>query len=100
MALIVIHGDDALELAARGADEKRVAGNWAGDGDTLRFRLIDGRLNNRSLFVAKKAAVAGVRIERGDGKMRRGVAEPAHHVIEEQNLIENGGCADVPKYVA
>src|SRR4051812_18349018 len=100
MALIVIHGDDALELAASGADEKRVAGDWAGDGDTLRFRLMDGRLNNRSLLVAKKAAVAGVRIERGDGKMRKGVAETAHHVVQKPNLIENRGRIDVPKHVA
>jgi hypothetical protein len=81
VALVVIHRDHAVERAVPGSHEQRIARQRSADIDT---RFTSGRdrwLNDRRFFVAKKTAVAGMRIERRDRHPRRPSVQPRKNVV-------------------
>ena len=67
VSLVMIHCDDAVELAALRLHEQRVAGQRTGDVNPGLFGLFDGGLEDFYLLSAKEAPIAGVRIERCNG---------------------------------
>jgi hypothetical protein len=69
--LIVVHRHDAIELASRGTDHERIAGQRAAEIESLAPAALDCRGEPIDLLVAKQALLAAVRIERGDANARR-----------------------------
>src|SRR5215813_9908412 len=68
--LVVITGDDDVELAARGADEHGVAGPRPGDVDAASPCGFDRGTEDAFVFSADHAVLAGVRIEPGTRQAR------------------------------
>ena len=74
-AVVVRHRDDDVELAGMaggvaGAHEHRVGRERAARVDALGARRLHRRGDDAQLLVAEQAALAGVRIEPGDGDAR------------------------------
>src|SRR5207248_8833428 len=67
VALVVIHRDDDVELAAAGAREERVGGQGTGDVEAVGAGRLDGGNDRALLLVAEQALLAGVRVEPGPG---------------------------------
>src|SRR5581483_1628165 len=66
-SLVVIAGDDDVELAARRAQENGVAGEGAADVDVIiQPAGFDGRDHLRGLLKSEQPALAAVRVERRD----------------------------------
>ena len=64
MALIVIHRDDAIELAAAGSEEEGVGRQWSDSVDALAAHLGDRGDDLGGLFAAAEQPVlAGMRID-------------------------------------
>ena len=62
MALIVIHGDDQVELTVPGARKNGIGRIGAGGIDTLGSRLADGGRDLLDFFAPKEAMLARMRI--------------------------------------
>ena len=63
MALVVVHRDHDVELAAARAREQRVGGQGTVHVEALAPRRLDGRRDLALLLVAEEPVLAGVRIE-------------------------------------
>ena len=74
-ALVVIAGDDGVELAAHGAHEDRVRRKRTAHVDAARARLRDRRREESQIFEAHQAVLARVGIESRDAEPRRREAE-------------------------
>jgi hypothetical protein len=66
MALIVVEGDDAIELPSQRAEKKRVGWIWAGKVGTRLSGYADCWLQKRSFFVTKQAMLAAMRVQGGE----------------------------------
>ena len=95
LALVVIHGDDAVELAAAGAQEDGVGRVGAGGGDVLFLGGFDGGTDDIDLFAAEEAAFAGVGVETGHGEAGRRQAATADGVVDETDGGQNLSDGDV-----
>ena len=70
LALVVIHGEHAVEVAGEGLEENGVGRKRPAAGDASRSRAFDRRRDDLDLLAAEQAALPAVRIERGDGNAR------------------------------
>src|SRR5882757_1869491 len=70
LALIVVHGQDRIELALPGPGKYRVGWEWTFAGDTFALRFDHGRLNHFDLFASEIAAVARMGVESRDSNSR------------------------------
>ena len=83
--LIVIAGDDDVELAADGAHENRVARKGARDVDAVRAAGGNRGPDDAILFLAEQPVLARVRIEPGHGDARRRNIEPGQLAGRQRN---------------
>ncbi len=90
VALIVIHGHDAVELAAMGPHEQRVGRPGTADVDAGFAGRRHGGSDERLFLVAEQAAVAGVRIEGRDADARRPAEQTRQQVVEQVDLLADG----------
>ena len=89
VALIVIHGDRAVELALQRAKENGVAGQGPTHVEAASIRLLHGRRDERDLLRAEESAFARVRIQTGHRKVRSLDAEPAQAVMGELHDLQD-----------
>ncbi len=66
VALVVVHRDHRVELAAERLDEHRVARHRALEAHALGPELLDHRRDHVDVLAAEQAALAGMRVERAD----------------------------------
>ena len=66
LPLIMIHGDDAVDLAGLGFQKHRIRGPGTIDIQLLVLQILDGWADDLDLLHAEIAIVAGMRIERGN----------------------------------
>ena len=70
-ALVVIHGDDGVEMALCGVAENGIGDGGAGEcGEASGVEAEDGGLDDGFFLGSKSAVFAGVRVESGDGDAR------------------------------
>src|SRR5262249_50187416 len=88
VTLVVVHGNDAVKLAAVGPDEQRVGGPRPCDTDPFVAGGFHRRGDQALLLVAEEPAVTGVRVERRDADPRlAAVEQPGQQLIEQANLL-------------
>src|SRR5687767_7687175 len=73
--LIVIAGDDRIELPAHRADEDRVRGERSTYVDPPTGTGLDRRTEHPLVFTAQQAMLSGVRVQTRETKPRRAHAE-------------------------
>src|SRR5215510_14762128 len=85
MALVVVNGDDDVELAAAGPREQRVGGQGPVDVEALLPRGGDGGEDRLLLLVAEEPFLPGVRVEAAHGDPRTRDPEEAHGLLRERD---------------
>src|SRR5882724_4056400 len=83
VALIVVHGDDDVELAASRPREKRVGREGAVDVEPFSTCRLHSRDDLRLLLVAEEPVLSSMRIEAAHGDAGPGYAQPLHGLLRE-----------------
>ena len=78
MPLVVVHGDDDVEVALRGAVVHRIRGNGADCVDPRRPGLRDGGGDLFGFLGAEKAPFSGMGVQAGHGNAGRADAQIPH----------------------
>jgi hypothetical protein len=84
-SLVVIAGDDGVELAAGGADEHSVGRKGPPHVNPGSPAGLHGRRQHRTVFRTDDAVLAGVRVEARQGESRRGDSEAREFVRRTAN---------------
>src|SRR5690606_28758072 len=102
LSLVMVHGQDGVEGAGPGAQEDGIGWEGSVGGDAAGLGLLDGRGDDVDLLAAEVAAIAGVRVEAGDGDARPGEAGLAHGAVGEDEAVDDGlagdEAGDVPEW--
>ena len=89
MPLVVIHGDDAVELAALARTNSVSLGSGPVDVDAGGSGAVDRRRDDVALLVAEQAAVAGVGIEGRDARRGASGQSLRSRACEQVDLFEH-----------
>ena len=88
--LVVVHGQDGIELDEAVVAEERVGSIGAKGLDASLFQLVDGRLDNLLLLVAQQSAGTGMGVQGQHGDARRGDAHVAvQAVVQRRGFLHN-----------
>ncbi len=89
VALVVVHGDDDVELAAGGAQKDGVGRLRIGDRPAARPRGFDGGPDLRLFLHAEEPVFACVGVEPGDRDARRADAKRLAGVVRQLDHLEH-----------
>src|SRR5581483_6971900 len=93
--LVVIHRDDEIVRAVRGAKEDGVGRDWTFAVDPACAAGFDRGKNEALVFPAEEPVLAGVRVEAANSDSRLRLAEKLHGLVTKLNGADDAGGVEI-----